>query len=138
MKEGFISLETSFKKDFGHLTKVKFNGAGSLYKEIVVSITRPFIFDGRQLPRYYMGLRIDTEIPINEIPKALRKKEGWSDTRLYKKYEKYVDRDIDKIRLEMDNPNMTREEVLDALCPGNDFKDWVSRCKEEARFVDYY
>ena len=79
------------------------------------------MFDNRLLPKTYEGLDIKAKIE-GELPKefafkkdAVKKEYVWAPT----KFEKYVDRCSDEIRKQFGNPDMSRQEMLDALAFGN-------------------
>jgi hypothetical protein len=90
-------------------------------KKHVIMISKPFLFDNRQLPKIYEGLEIKCKIEGNlpeefRLDKASPKKEYlWAPN----KFEKYVDRCSDEIKKQFGNPNMSRKEMLDALAFGN-------------------
>jgi hypothetical protein len=90
-------------------------------KKHVIMITKPFLFDNRQLPKIYEGLEIKSKIE-GGLPEefkfdkeALAKEYVWAPI----KFEKYVDRCSDEIRKQFGNPAMSRKEMLDALAFGN-------------------
>jgi hypothetical protein len=90
-------------------------------KKHVIIISKPFMFDNRQLPKTYEGLDIKAKIE-GALPKeflvkkdAVKKEYVWAPPR----FEKFVDRCADEIRQQFGNPNMTRQEMLDALAFGN-------------------
>jgi hypothetical protein len=90
-------------------------------KKHVIMISKPFLFDNRQLPKTYEGLEIKSKIEGGlpeefKFDKEAAKKEYlWAPA----KFEKYVDRCSDEIRKQFGNPNMSRQEMLDALAFGN-------------------
>lgn len=90
-------------------------------KKHVILISKPFMFDNRQLPKTYEGLDIKSKIE-GILPKefaikkdAVKKEYVWAPSR----FEKYVDRCGDEIRKQFNNPLMTRQDMLDALAFGN-------------------
>lgn len=115
-----------FETKFGTLKKkgLRIDGLSMIdpkRKKHVILITKPFIFDNRQLPKKYEGLDIKAKIE-GALPKefltkkdALKKEYVWAPI----KFEKYVDRCSDEIRKQFGNPNMSRSEMLDALAFGN-------------------
>jgi hypothetical protein len=90
-------------------------------KKHVIMISKPFLFDNRQLPKIYEGLEIKSKIEgilpeefkVNR--EAPKKEYVWAPI----KFEKYVDRCAEEIRKQFGNPNMSRKEMLDALAFGN-------------------
>ncbi|MBA3899615.1 MAG: hypothetical protein H0X62_05280 [Bacteroidetes bacterium] len=102
-------------------------------KKHVISISKPFLFDNRKLPKRYEGLdiksRIQGDLPIeftiNRDEIDWHKKEFiWAPER----FEHYVDRCSEEICKKFDEPKMTREEMLDALCFGN-FEEHKAKCE---------
>ena len=93
-------------------------------KKHVIMITKPFLFDNRQLPKSYEGLEIKSKIEgilpeeFKFDKEALKKEYVWAPN----KFEKYVDRCSDEIRKQFGNPAMSRKEMLDALAFGS-FED---------------
>src|ERR1043166_5707200 len=90
-------------------------------KKHVIMVSKPFMFDNRQLPKTYEGLDIKSKIEGN-LPKefainrdAVKKEYVWAP----KRFEKFVDRCSEEIRKEFANPGMTRVEMLDAVAFGN-------------------
>ena len=90
-------------------------------KKHVILVSKPFMFDNRQLPKTYEGLDIKAKIE-GVLPKefafkkvAVKKEYVWAPM----KFEKYVDRCSDEIRKQFNNPLMSRQEMLDALAFGN-------------------
>ena len=90
-------------------------------KKHVIMISKPFIFDNRQLPKTYEGLDIKAKIE-GGLPKeflvkkdAVKKEYVWAPI----KFEKFVDRCTEEIRKQFGNPLMSRQEMLDALAFGN-------------------
>ncbi|MBS1651065.1 MAG: hypothetical protein JSU07_03555 [Bacteroidetes bacterium] len=90
-------------------------------KKHVIMISKPFLFDNRQLPKVYEGLEIKAKIE-GDLPKeftikkdTIKKEYVWAPS----KFEKYVDRCSDEIKRQFNDPKMTRNEMLDALAFGN-------------------
>jgi hypothetical protein len=88
-------------------------------KKHVILISKPFIFDNRSLPKVYEGLsikaKIEGELPVEFKPNSIKKEYTWDPN----KFETFVDRCSTEIRKKFNNPNMTRNEMLDALAFGN-------------------
>jgi hypothetical protein len=90
-------------------------------KKHVIMVSKPFMFDNRQLPKTYEGLEIKAKIE-GILPKefaikkdAPKKEYVWAPVN----FEKYVDRCADDIRKQFGNPEMSRQEMLDALAFGS-------------------
>jgi hypothetical protein len=116
----------NFESKFNNLKKkgLRIEGLSMIdpkRKKHVIMISKPFLFDNRQLPKIYEGLEIKSKIEGNlpdefKVDKTAVKKEYlWAPN----KFEKYVDRCSDEIRKQFGNPNMSRKEMLDALAFGN-------------------
>jgi hypothetical protein len=102
-------------------------------KKHVISISKPFLFDSRKLPKRFEGLeiksRIQGELPVEftvnrEIPDWHKREFIWAPER----FENYVDRCFDEVRKKLEEPEMTREHMLDALCFGN-FEEHRAKCE---------
>jgi hypothetical protein len=127
----YETIITEFKKQFGYLEKagLKIHGIANLIGEHdVIHISAPFIFDRAKLPKKFMGLNLRMEIA--ELPKEFQdinddKEYIWA----FQRFEKYVDNHADIIRSILRNPEMKKEEMLDALCFG-DFNDHKEKCIE--------
>ena len=92
----------------------------------MIKVTRPLVFDNRQIPKRFEGLDVKTSIKItSDMPdefKLDRTKPDWN--KIYyiwapERFMKFVDRCENKIKEELENPGMTKAELLDALCFGN-------------------
>lgn len=119
----------SFESKYGSLKKkgLRIEGLSMIdpkRKKHVIMISKPFLFDNRQLPKSYEGLEIKSKIEGGlpeefKVEKETVKKEYlWAPF----KFEKYVDRCSNDIRKQFGNPDMTRQEMLDALAFGS-FED---------------
>jgi hypothetical protein len=129
-----IDLENilaEFKRQYGHLSKygLEVLGIVNLIDDFyVISVSTPFIFDRTKLPDKFMDLKIRDGIAEVELPKEFknldREKEYiWA----YQRFEQYVDNNQELIRKTLNNPNMTRNHMLDALCFG-DFQNHLEMC----------
>lgn len=123
----------SFESKFGSLKKkgLRIEGLTMIdpkRKKHVINISKPFLFDNRQLPKTYEGLDIKSKIEGGlpeefKIEKeALIKEYLWAPI----KFEKFVDRCSEDIKKQFGNPNMSRSEMLDALAFGN-FEEHVKK-----------
>ena len=104
-------------------------------KKHVIMITKPFIFDNRSLPKTYEGLEVKAKIE-GSLPEEFKVIPGsgdylWAPQR----FENYVDRCSSEIKKKLNNPEMTREEMLDALAFGNyeEHKKKVQRLVTEGK-----
>jgi len=121
----------SFETKYGHLKKKGLTIEGlSLIdvkkKKHVIKISRPLIFDNRQLPKRFEGLDIKTNIKLTtEMPKEFnvdRSAPDWHKKQYiwaHERFVKYVNRCEKEIKAQLNSPDMTKKEMLDALCFGN-------------------
>jgi hypothetical protein len=118
-----------FEKKFGYLKKkgLRINGLKMIdpkRKKHVIDVSRPLIFDNRLLPKSFEGLDVKaiihgdlpTEFTIDRTNPDWAKKEYiWAPER----FEHFVDRCSTEIKKQLGNANMSREEMLSALCFGD-------------------
>ena len=118
-----------FEKKFGHLKKkgLRINGLKMIdpkRKKHVIDVSRPLIFDNRLIPKSFEGLDVKmiihgdlpTEFKIDRTNPDWQKKEYiWAPER----FEHFVDRCSIEIKKQLGNLNMTRDEMLSALCFGD-------------------
>ena len=119
----------NFKERYKHLEKKGLRILGlklvdPTKKSHVLEISRPLIFDSRVIPDRYEGLRIKRRIhgPLPEEFQIDREAVDWHKKEYVwapERFEKYVDRCSEEIRKELGDENMSREDLLDALCFGN-------------------
>lgn len=121
-----------FKAEFNHLPGIHNIGYGNNHGSTwVIDYSHPFIFDQRKAPpAVYLGVDVKGGSPGSEMPEEfqtgdVKQEYVWA----YQRYEKFVDRCGDQIGQELGNPNMSREEMLDALTPGGNFQSWRSQCQ---------
>ena len=139
-----------FEKKFAHLKKkgLRVNGLKMIdpkRKKHVIDISRPLLFDNRQLPKIFEGLDVKAvvsgdlpaEFNIDRTKPDWQKKEYvWAPER----FEKYVDRCGDEIKKKLGDPKMSREDMLSALCFG-DYKAHKEKTKQlikEGKLPDYH
>src|SRR4029078_6813166 len=113
-----------FEKKFAHLKKkgLRVNGLKMIdakRKKHVIDISRPLLFDNRQLPKSFEGLEVKAivsgDLPVEFVidrtrPDWQKKDYVWAPER----FEHYVDRCADEIKEKLGDPKMTREEMLSA------------------------
>ena len=128
-----------FEKKFAYLKKkgLRVNGLKMIdpkRKKHVIDINRPFLFDNRILPKSFEGLDLKTVIQ-GELPAEFivdRSKPDWTKREYIwapERFEKYVDRCSDEIKKQLGNKEMTRDEMLSALCFG-DFQEHKKKVAE--------
>lgn len=119
----------NFKVRYKHLEKKGLRILGlklidPVKKSHVLEVSRPLIFDSRVIPDRYEGLRIKRRIH-GELPEEFqidRTVEDWQKKEYVwapERFEKYVDRCHDEIQKKLGIEDMSREDMLDALCFGN-------------------
>lgn len=121
----------AFERQYGHLTKYGLTIVGIADKgsgRPVISITTPFIFDHRRIPRSFRGMTVSGGFQESDLPKefhVLDRRRGyiWA----YQRFEKFVDDNQELIRITLKDPEMTRSEILDAICYG-DFEKHKEQC----------
>ena len=129
----YDTVISEFSKQYSHLKKygLKIHGISNLIGEHnVISISTPFIFDRTKLPDSFMGFDLRDGTPESEMPVEFQSIDSntgyiWA----YQRFEDYVDHNAKLIRETLDNPNMTRKEMLDALCFG-DFDQHKQMCEK--------
>ncbi len=121
----------SFESKYGHLKKKGLTIEGLAMvdpkkKKHVIKISRPLVFDNRLLPKKFEGLDIKTNIKMtDDMPTEFmvdRSKPEWFKLQYIwapERFQKYVDRCEKEIKAQLNAPQLTKEEVLDALCFGN-------------------
>ena len=120
-----------FKKRYGKLRKfgLQIHGIGNLAADHnVISVSTPLIFDHRELPKKFMGLPIRNSVSTYEMPPEFQITDNENEyIWAYQRFEAYVDNNADIIRSKLGKPDMTRDEMLDALCFG-DFRRHKEMC----------
>jgi hypothetical protein len=128
-----LEILKSFESKFGSLKKkgLRIEGLTMIdpkRRKHVINISKPFLFDNRLLPKTYEGLEIKSKIE-GGLPEEFKiQKESPVKEYLWapNKFEKYVDRCADEIKKQFGNPEMSRNEMLDALAFGS-FEDHIKK-----------
>jgi hypothetical protein len=124
-----LDILKNFETKYAPLKKkgLKINGMQMVdpkKKTHIINISKPFLFDNRQLPKKYEGIAIKSKIEGN-LPEEFsvdRSSPDWAKVNYIwapERFEKYVDRCPDEIKKAFGNPDMDRKEMLDAICFGN-------------------
>jgi len=114
-----------FRREYGHLRGLTVHGTGTYHGGVkVVGVTHRLVFDRRLLPDRYLGLPVHAS--VSGIPEDFRvfKSYIWAP----ENYEHLVDEHTAEVREQLGNPQMSREEMLHALC-GREFDEWVTVCR---------
>ncbi len=138
----FDKKYTPLKKMGLRITGLGF--ADARKKVHVIEVQRPFMFDSRLIPKRFEGLDVRSKIS-GELPPEFninRDREDWKEFEYVwapERFEKFVDRCSKEIREQLKNPEMTREEMLSALCFGNFdlHKEKTLRLIEEGKLPAY-
>lgn len=121
----------SFETKYGYLKKKGLTIEGLAMVDVkkkkhVIKISRPLIFDNRLLPKRFEGLDVKTNIKLTtEMPKEFnvdRTQPDWHKRQYIwapERFVKYVERCEKEIKVQLNSPQMTKLEILDALCFGN-------------------
>ena len=129
--DNMFEILKSFESKYGHLKKKGLTIEGLAMVDVkkkkhVIKISRPLIFDNRQLPKKFEGLDIKTNIKLNDdMPtefKVDRTQPDWHKTQYIwapERFEKYVNRCEKELKSQLNSPLMTKQDLLDALCFGN-------------------
>lgn len=119
-----------FKKKYGHLEKkgLKVEGLAeidSIKKYKVLKVSKPFIFDNRAIPQKFESIVVKKRIS-GELPEEFTTNTEqfiWAPNR----FEVFVDRCGELIKQELGIEEMSRQEMLDAVCFGN-FEQHKAKC----------
>lgn len=121
----------SFETKYGYLKKKGLIIEGLAMvdpkkKKHVIRISRPLVFDNRLLPKKFEGLDIKTNIKMtDDMPAEFvvdRSQPEWFKSQYIwapERFEKFVNRCEQEIKAQLNAPQLTRQELLDALCFGN-------------------
>lgn len=130
-KPKMFEILRSFETKYGYLKKKGLTIEGLAMVDVkkkkhVIKVTRPLVFDNRLIPKRFEGLDVKTSIKINtNMPAEFavdRTKPDWHKIHYIwapERFMKYVERCENEIKTQLENPGMTKAELLDALCFGN-------------------
>lgn len=103
-----------------------------------ISVKHPFVFDNRLIPQKFNEIKVHNitmGIPFEFKP--LTGKAPLFEIEDPKKYESFVDHNLDLIRETLKNPKLSKEEALDALTGNfNEHVEWYNNSKAE--FLETY
>lgn len=121
----------NFETKYGYLKKKGLTIEGLAIVDVkkkkhVIKISRPLIFDNRLIPKRFEGLDVKTNIKLSvDMPAEFdvdRSQPDWHKKQYIwapERFEKYVDRCEKEIKDLLNSPQITKPEILDALCFGN-------------------
>jgi len=99
-----------------------------------ISVMHPFLFDNRQIPEYFMGVKVQNVIQASTIPTEIEEivydPAGFEDWFTPEQYERYVRENMIEIRSALKQPYLTYEVALDAICCGN-FQKYMDEHEEK-------
>lgn len=124
-----------FGRKYAHLKEkgLRIDGLAeidSVRKYKVIKVSKPFIFDNREIPDKFEGIKLQKRIS-GELPDEFRENKEtfiWAPA----KYERFVDRCAEEIKQSLGEEEMTRDEMLDAVC-GGDFDAHVVKVTQWAK-----
>jgi hypothetical protein len=134
----------SFETKYGYLKKKGLIIEGLAMVDVkkkkhVIKVTRPLVFDNRLIPKRFEGLDVKTSIKIStNMPKEFsvdRTKPDWHKAYYIwapERFMKFVERCENEIKAQLENPGMTKTELLDALCFGN-FNEHMQKSQQMIR-----
>lgn len=100
----------SFRRAYGHLRGLRVEGYGDYHGCYSILAGIPFIFDRRLIPQTYLGLSMRPSYS-EPVPPEFCGKQVWAD----ENWERFLDRCEGDVRRELGRPDMSREEMMDAL-----------------------
>ena len=116
-------ISKEFRKQYPDLD---FRGLGNVHGSLELVVMRPFIFDERLIPNSFLGMVVKVSL-LEPLADGFEVFSGYAWAP--ENYAHFVDSQPEKIRLELGNPSMSREEMLHALI-GMPFDAWVEKCRE--------
>jgi hypothetical protein len=126
--EGYSLIQEiarEFASVYGHLKGLELLGAGVYHGgDYVIGVTHKLVFDCRLLPQRYLGLCV--RAAVREIPEDFQvfRDYIWAP----ENFAHLVDTHADEVRAELGVPDMSREQMLHALC-GMEFGQWIETCR---------
>lgn len=121
----------SFEVKYGYLKKkgLVIEGLAMIdpkKKKHVIKVSHPLVFDNRLVPKRFEGLDVKTSIKIStNMPTEFnvdRTQPNWHKVHYMwapERFVKFVERCEKEIKAELECPEMSKSELLDALCFGN-------------------
>jgi len=109
------------------------------YDEIIpkhchLSVMHPFIFDNRKIPEYFRGIKVLNVVQWDSIPQEIEDPvfdpAGFETNHTPEQYESYVRDNMLEIRKILQQPDLSYEDALDAICFG-DFEKYQNRYEED-------
>ena len=137
-----LQILERFKTKFKHLEKKGLIIEGMVVvdharRQNAISVSKPFVFDSRLIPKKFDGLQVKKRI-VGEMPKEFqldRSQPDWHKREYIwapERFENFIDRCFNEIKAELGYSNITREEMLDAICFG-DFNEHKQKTEQMIR-----
>jgi ABC-type Fe3+-siderophore transport system permease subunit len=105
------AITERFREEFQSVPGLQIHGPGVYHGGTwVIGTTRPLVFDRRRVPDSYLGIEVRSSIS-GPMPPEFESDDVWAP----RNFERFVDRCGDEIRAQLGNPNLTRDEMLDAV-----------------------
>lgn len=119
-----------FNENYAHLYEfgLQLDGVSELKRnQFVISVSVPFIFDHRRIPKEFNGLLVRSSIR-GELPEEFKNLNPEKDyIWAYQRFESFVNNNESIIKKELGNLSLSRNEILDAICFG-DFQQHKRKC----------
>ena len=102
------------------------SGLGNVHGNLMLVVNRPFVFDKRDAPDSFLGLNVRYTLS-EAIPEGfeVNSRYVWAP----ENYLAYVKAHPQIIQARLNNPEMSRDEMLHALV-GMPFDDWIKQCQK--------
>jgi hypothetical protein len=128
-RELISEVSEHLRLELSHLP-LEFSGPGVYHGgQWVIAIRRPFIIDKRELPQYYLGIMVHYS-QLGELPPEFEAGRTNEYVWAPEHYERFVDRAGEEIRRTLGKPNLTRDEMLEALT-GMPFAEYLREFSDE-------
>lgn len=116
-------IEADFRRAYPRLDV---RGFGNVHGSTMLVVMQPFIFDKRDTPSWHLGVPI-RYVLTEDVPTGFKinRKYVWAP----ENYLNFVDQHSDLIREKLNDPSLSREDMLEALI-GMPFDDWIDQCRK--------
>ena len=106
--------------------RLDIQGFGNVHGSLELVVLHPFVFDNRLIPGSFLGLAVRSSLS-EPLPDDFEKFTGyvWAP----ENYANFVDKHADQVRSGLGEPEMSRDEMLNALI-GMPFEQWVEQCRK--------
>jgi hypothetical protein len=119
----WAEIEDDFRHAYPHL---EVRGFGNVHGSTMLVVMRPFIFDQRGTPTWHLGVPVRYTLTEPVPPDfEVSREYVWAP----ENYLNFVDQHADLIREKLNDPSLSREDMLEALI-GMPFDDWIDQCRK--------